>query len=100
MGSASALCMWMAVVYTSVCRAHSNGISTCLWCMNWIFGTYSPCRDVSPRLDAGEGAWSCLRVIRHALLTPMGGLPLFEWRSVWGGRQEVGEEMGRWEEKI
>lgn len=45
--------------------------------------------------DAGEGAWSCLNLTYHALLTPLRGLSVSEWsqrRSGWGdGRREMGK---------
>lgn len=41
--------------------------------------------------DAWREAWSCLRLMYHALWTPMGGLPLSQWRQEWMG---MGRQMG------
>lgn len=46
-----------------------------------------------PSLDAREGALSCLNLMYHALVKPVGGLPLSGWKRERGhmGGKEGGE---------
>lgn len=76
-----------------VCGVPNSKIRTCPWHISWLSGTHSPCRDTLTSLEIGGRAWSWLNMLWHALLIPMGGLLLSEWRkrkSGWRDRQEEG----------
>lgn len=63
-----------------------------------VLGTYSQCWVALSNLEAGGESWSCLKLTRHTLLMPRGGLPHSEQRqrrSGWGeGRCEAGGGKG------
>lgn len=73
----------------SVCGVPSSETRT------WLLGSYSILWDNLPCLDGADGSWSSLNLIGHAMLIPMGNLPLLMEEAQMWGSQEVNVGYGR-----